>query len=131
MPNYPNFFCLYGPNTNIVVNGSIIFFSECEMHYVSKCLRHLLEHGYAAMDCREEPFMDYNEEIDASSLKMAWGASKVNAWYKNANGRVTQNWPGSLVEFWHQMRELNPEDYEFSEAKQKVVGTAGLEPATT
>ena len=91
MPNYPNFFCLYGPNTNIVVNGSIIFFSECEMHYVSKCLRHLLEHGYAAMDCKIEPFKNYNEDIDAHSLKMAWGASKVNAWYKNANGRVTQS----------------------------------------
>ena len=132
MPNYPNFFCLYGPNTNIVVNGSIIFFSECEMHYVSKCLRHLIEHQYAAMDCKVEPFQKYNEEIDAESLKMAWGASKVNAWYKNAHGRVTQNWPGSLVEFWHQMRELDPNDYEFTRADdEKVVGTAGFEPATT
>ncbi|MCE2405883.1 MAG: NAD(P)/FAD-dependent oxidoreductase [Pseudomonadales bacterium] len=131
MPNYPNFFCLYGPNTNIVVNGSIIFFSECEMHYVSKCLRHMLKHGYTAMDCKPNPFESYNEKIDESSLKMAWGASEVNAWYKNANGRVTQNWPGSLVEFWHQMRELNPDDYEFTLRAEKVVGTAGLEPATT
>lgn len=131
MPNYPNLFCLYGPNTNIVVNGSIIFFSECEMHYVSKCLRHLLENGYAAMDCKQEPFINYNEEIDAYSLKMAWGASKVNAWYKNAHGRVTQNWPGTLVEFWHQMRELDPNDYEFTRSDEKMVGTAGLEPATT
>ena len=130
LPNYPNFFCMYGPNTNIVVNGSIIFFSECEMHYISKCLRYLLEQRYATMDCKQTPFSEYNEKIDASNLKMAWGASNVNAWYKNANGRVTQNWPGSLVEFWHQMRELDPNDYEFERRQDEMVGTAGFEPAT-
>ncbi len=28
VPGFPNLFCLYGPNTNIVINGSIIYFSE-------------------------------------------------------------------------------------------------------
>ncbi len=28
VPGFPNFFIIYGPNTNIVVNGSIIFFSR-------------------------------------------------------------------------------------------------------
>ena len=28
VPGFPNFFTIYGPNTNIVVNGSIIFFSK-------------------------------------------------------------------------------------------------------
>ena len=43
-PNFPNFFMLYGPNTNIVVNGSIIYFSECEVHYVLQCLHHIPHH---------------------------------------------------------------------------------------
>ena len=34
IPDFPNLFCLYGPNTNIVINGSIIFFSECGTRYV-------------------------------------------------------------------------------------------------
>jgi cation diffusion facilitator CzcD-associated flavoprotein CzcO len=34
VPGFPNFFILYGPNTNIVVNGTIIWFSECEVRYV-------------------------------------------------------------------------------------------------
>src|SRR4029450_7174702 len=29
VPGFPNLFCLYGPNTNIVVNGSIVSFSYC------------------------------------------------------------------------------------------------------
>ena len=43
VPGFPNFFLLYGPNTNIVVNGSIIWFTECEVRYVLGCLRLLLE----------------------------------------------------------------------------------------
>ena len=34
LPGFPNLFLLYGPNTNIVVNGSITYFSECEVHYI-------------------------------------------------------------------------------------------------
>jgi 4-hydroxyacetophenone monooxygenase len=42
---------------------------------------------------------------------MAWGASTVNAWYKNAKGRVSQNWPFSLLEYWRLTREPNPDEY--------------------
>lgn len=134
-PNCPNLFFLYGPNTNLVVNSSIIFFSECEMRYVSNCLHHLIDNDYAAMECKPEPFQAYNEFIDDANRHMAWGASNVNAWYKNAAGRVTQCWPGTSLEFWQQLREINPDDYVFSRRSEagakKVVGTAGFEPATT
>src|SRR4029077_19524658 len=45
VPGFPNLFCLYGPNTNIVINGSIIYFSECEVRYVLGCVRLLLAEG--------------------------------------------------------------------------------------
>jgi 4-hydroxyacetophenone monooxygenase len=111
VPNFPNFYMLYGPNTNIVVNGSIIYFSECEVQYVMGCLRLLLEDGHRAMDCKPEVHDAYNERVDAGNRQMAWGFSKVNAWYKNDKGRVTQNWPFDLIEYWRQTREPNPNDY--------------------
>ncbi|MEO8458429.1 MAG: NAD(P)/FAD-dependent oxidoreductase, partial [Chloroflexota bacterium] len=92
VPNFPNFFLLYGPNTNIVVNGSIIFFSECEVQYVMECLRLLQEEGRPAMDVKRAVHDAYNERIDAANLLRTWGASSVNAWYKNERGQVTQNW---------------------------------------
>jgi 4-hydroxyacetophenone monooxygenase len=42
---------------------------------------------------------------------MAWGAASVNTWYKNASGRITQNWPFSLLEFWQWTRKPNPTEY--------------------
>ncbi len=111
VPRYPNLFLMYGPNTNIVVNGSIIFFSECEMRYILGCIELLLKTDSAAMDCREDVHDAYNERIDKGNLEMAWGASDVNTWYKNESGRITQNWPFTLLEFWQQTREPDPADY--------------------
>ncbi len=111
-PNFPNFFMLYGPNTNIVVNGSIIYFSECEVHYVLQCLRHVLATQVRAIDCLPAVHDRYNERIDEGNLNMAWGAATVNSWYKSESGRVAQNWPFSLLEFWQQTREVNATDYD-------------------
>jgi 4-hydroxyacetophenone monooxygenase len=111
LPGFPNFFMLYGPNTNIVVNGSIIYFSECEVHYVVGCVRKLLETGAAAIDPKREVHDAYNERIDAENLRMAWGVSSVSTWYKNATGRTAQNWPFSLLEYWQQTREPELDDY--------------------
>jgi len=111
VPGYPNLFLLYGPNTNIVINGSIIYFSECEAHYIVECVRMLLERGKQTLDVKREVHDAYNEKIDADNKMMAWGASTVNAWYKNEKGRVTQNWPYSLLEYWQWTREPNPDDY--------------------
>ncbi len=111
-PSFPNFFFMYGPNTNIVVNGSIIYFSECEAHYIVNAIRLLLERGKRAMDCRKDVHDAYNVRIDAGNLAMAWGVSKVNSWYKSESGRVAQNWPFTLLEYWQQTRSVNPADYE-------------------
>jgi 4-hydroxyacetophenone monooxygenase len=111
IPNFPNFFCLYGPNTNIVVNGSIIYFSECEVRYLVDYVRHLLTTGVAALDCRVAVHDAYNERIDAGNLQMAWGVSTVNSWYRSASGRVAQNWPFSLLEYWQQTLTIDPDDY--------------------
>ncbi|MDQ1403303.1 MAG: 4-hydroxyacetophenone monooxygenase [Actinomycetota bacterium] len=112
LPGYPNFFLLYGPNTNIVANGSITYFSECEVHYVVGCLRRLLETGDRAIDPRPEVHDAYNERVDAENLRMAWGVSGVSSWYKNARGRTAQNWPFSLLEYWQLTREPDFADYE-------------------
>jgi 4-hydroxyacetophenone monooxygenase len=108
---FPNLFCLYGPNTNLVANGSIIFFSECAVRYIVGCVHLLLEQQQQALDCRHDVFDAYNARVDDANERMAWGASTVNSWYKNSNGRVSQNWPFSLLEFWERTREPDPGDF--------------------
>jgi 4-hydroxyacetophenone monooxygenase len=112
VPGFPNLFLLYGPNTNIVINGSIIYFSECEVRYVLGCLRMILAGGHRALDVRPDVHDAYNQRIDEGNRSMVWGVSTVNTWYKNAKGRITQNWPFSLLDYWRETRAPNPADYE-------------------
>ena len=112
VPGFPNLFCMYGPNTNLVANGSIIYFSECEVQYILSAIRMLLETGARAVDCRPDVHDAYNRDVDEQNARMAWGAASVHTWYRNANGRISQNWPFTLVEFWERTRALDPADYE-------------------
>ena len=112
VPGFPNLFCLYGPNTNIVVNGSIIYFAECATHYVVECLRLLASQGAAAMDCRTDAYDRYAARMDEHNSQMAWGISPVNSWYKSPSGRIAQNWPLPLIDYWRQTRAPSPADFE-------------------
>ena len=112
VPGFPNFFCLYGPNTALVVNGSAFFMSEAGVNYIVGCLKLLLAQGYAAMDCKWEPYLAYNGEIDRANEKMAWGVDGVESWYKGKTGRVTQVWPHSLLRYWELTRSPSAQDYE-------------------
>jgi 4-hydroxyacetophenone monooxygenase len=114
VPGFPNLFCLYGPNTNIVINGSIIYFSECAVSYVVECLRLLLETGHRALEVRDEAHDEYNAWIDEGNRRRVWSVAGVNSWYKNEFGRSAQNWPFSLPEYWRQTRRPDPRAYELS-----------------
>lgn len=116
VPAFPNFFVLYGPNTNIVINGSIIYFSECGVRYTVDCLRLLLEGGFSSLEVRADVHDTYNRQVEAENARMAWGASDVNSWYKNEHGRITQNWPFTLLEYWQRTLAADPGDYVLTKA---------------
>lgn len=113
VPGFPNFFMMYGPNTNIVINGSIIYFSECETTYIVGCVRELLAGGHRTLDCRPEVHDAHNERVDAGNLTRAWGVSDVNTWYRNEHGRIAQNWPFNLIDYWRETKRVDPADYVF------------------
>jgi 4-hydroxyacetophenone monooxygenase len=110
-PGFPNLFMLYGPNTNIVVNGSIIFFSECSVRYVVGALKLMAETGSRTMEVKRDVHDAFNARVDAANALMAWGSPHVTSWYKNATGRVSQNWPFPLVDYWNATVAPNPEDF--------------------
>ena len=111
VPDFPNLFCLYGPNTNIVHGGSIIYQVECQIHYIMQCLTEMLDKGINAIDVRHEVNEQYNEEVQAISKTLAWGHPNVESWYKNSDGRVVNNSPFSLQRYWEVTHDLDLNDY--------------------
>jgi 4-hydroxyacetophenone monooxygenase len=60
---------------------------------------------------RKDVHDEFNERIDAENRAMAWGWSDVHSWYKNEHGRVAQNWPFTLLEYWQRTIAPDPDDY--------------------
>lgn len=111
VPDFPNMFIFYGPNTNLVVNGSIILFAECSVGYAIDCLKLAALEKAAVIEVRQDVYDDYNRRVDEANAMMAWGAPQVSSWYKNDQGRVSQNWPFPTVDFWEATRAAKPEDF--------------------
>ncbi|HKP80305.1 MAG TPA: NAD(P)/FAD-dependent oxidoreductase [Phenylobacterium sp.] len=120
VPGFPNFFITYGPNTNIVVNGSIIFFSECSVRYIIGCLKLLADTGAGAMEVKTAVHDDFNRRVDAANAGWAWGSPNVSSWYKNSFGRVSQNWPFGLIDYWRATLAPNPDDFVLEKAAEPV-----------
>ncbi|WP_293905101.1 NAD(P)-binding domain-containing protein [Phenylobacterium sp.] len=110
-PGFPNLFTIYGPNTNIVVNGSIIFFSECAVRYIVGALRMLAETGARSIEPKQAVYDTFNRKVDEANAGWAWGSPNVSSWYKNSFGRVSQNWPYGLIDYWRATLAPNPDDF--------------------
>lgn len=111
IPGFPNFFTIYGPNTNIVVNGSIIFFSEASVRYIVNCLKYLAETGAKTMEPKKDVHDAFNAKVDEANKGFAWGLPDAKSWYKNQFGRVSQNWPFRLVDYWNATVKPDPKDF--------------------
>jgi 4-hydroxyacetophenone monooxygenase len=114
VPGFPNFFMLYGPNTNLVINGSILIMVECQVRYAVEAIGRLLQSGHRTMVCRRDVHERYGREMEEGNAKMVWGVADVPTWYRNARGRVTQNWPFDLHTYWSRTREPDLADYELA-----------------
>ncbi|MDX3108769.1 flavin-containing monooxygenase, partial [Nonomuraea angiospora] len=90
VPNFPNLFLLYGPNTNLGHN-SIVFMIECQVEHIMSCLPYLSANG--PIEVRPEVMAAWRGQLDAAMARMVWGGG-CRSWYKTAEGRVTNNWPG-------------------------------------
>jgi 4-hydroxyacetophenone monooxygenase len=114
VPGFPNFFMLYGPNTNLVINGSILIMVECQVRYAVEAIGRLLRGGHRTMSCRRDVHERYGHEMEEGNALMVWGVADVPTWYRNAHGRVTQNWPFDLHSYWDRTREPDLADYELT-----------------
>lgn len=124
VPEFPNFFLTYGPNTNLAHGGSAVFHSECQIRYIMQGIREMIETGASVMELRTEPFWDYQEKVDHAHRNMVWSHPGVTSWYKNKNGRVTANSPWRLVDYRNMTLYFDPADYTF-ETVQGVVSREG------
>lgn len=115
VPNFPNFFCMYGPGTNLAFGGSLIFNGECQIRYIMECLKALLQSGEKTMECKADVFADYDKRFRELHAKLVWEHNSIKtSFYQNAQGKVTLLWPWKILDMWRWTKEINKADYRFN-----------------
>jgi cation diffusion facilitator CzcD-associated flavoprotein CzcO len=109
MPGYPNFFMAYGPNTNLGHN-SIVFMLECQTRWILELIRKARRHSKGVAEVTESALANYNRNLDRALAKTAWAGS-CSSWYKNAQGKIINNWSSSTVRYWLLTRRVRAADF--------------------
>ncbi len=121
IPNFPNFFCLYGPGTNLAHGGSIVLHSECQIRYILGCLGMVLRSGTGAIECRRAVHDEYNVRLQAELDAMVWSHPSIrHSWYRNAEGRIYILSPWRLVDYWKWTMTPDAGDYTTDPAGQRL-----------
>jgi cation diffusion facilitator CzcD-associated flavoprotein CzcO len=107
---FPNFFMLYGPNTNLGHN-SILVMIEAQAGYVVEAIERLRSKGLRRLDVRREVMDRYNRELALDLAKSVWADAK-GSWYKLADGTITNNWPHGTIRYRRLLRTVELRDYE-------------------
>ena len=111
MPDFPNLFVLYGPNTQPGHGGSLIFVIEMQLRYIMDLMRQMFEHDIAVVECRQDVHDDYNAEVDHAHENMVWTHPGMQTYYRNARGRVVVNMPYRNVDMFERTRHADLAEY--------------------
>jgi cation diffusion facilitator CzcD-associated flavoprotein CzcO len=89
VPKFPNFFILYGPNTN--GSGAHLFVLECQMAFVSGVVKRMVRTRSTVAEVRARHFQAYERW-----LSRQWKDSALlttHNYFRSATGNVVTNWP--------------------------------------
>ena len=111
IPGVPNFFMLYGPNTNVGSN-SVIFMLEAQARYIVRALTYMRRKGKSYVALRPEAITAFTAKIDRWMEGTVW-TTQCSNYFRTANGRVVTQWPRSARSFWSMTRRFRAADYMF------------------
>jgi 4-hydroxyacetophenone monooxygenase len=116
VPDFPNLFCMLGPNSGPAHGGSVIFQSECQSRYISACLVEMIERGITAIDVRQDVHDDYVRKVDVEHEAMIWTHPGMTTYYRNKSGRVFSAMPWRFVDYWAMTHDADLDRYHLTDA---------------
>lgn len=111
VPDFPNLFIVYGPNTGLAHGGSAIFMNECASRYVGDFIVRMIEDDIETVEVKRECADRYTARVDERHDELVWTAPGLDSYYRNSQGRVTSACPWRLVDYWSMTHEADPENY--------------------
>ncbi|QIX28419.1 NAD(P)/FAD-dependent oxidoreductase [Nocardioides sp. JQ2195] len=107
VPGFPNLVIMYGPNTN-TGGGSVIYFLEAQARHLRDYVDRMVAVG-APLSVKPSVEQEYDDRVQRELSGSVWAG--CTSWYRQADGRITTNWPLLGVEYKRQARFV-ADDYE-------------------
>jgi cation diffusion facilitator CzcD-associated flavoprotein CzcO len=104
---YPNFFMLYGPNTNQGGN-SIVYVLEAAAQLVVDAVQRLARRG-GSLEVTTEAQAAFNARMDAELERSVW--TKCDSYFRSPSGRIVTQWPYAELDYERATRQLKDEDW--------------------
>jgi hypothetical protein len=104
---FPNFFMLYGPNTNQGGN-SIVYILEAGARLVASAAGRLARRG-GYLDVRAEAERRYNESLSADLERTIW--TQCDSYFRSPTGRIVTQWPYTELDYARRTWRLRPRDW--------------------
>ncbi|MHB1519193.1 MAG: flavin-containing monooxygenase [Acidimicrobiales bacterium] len=126
VPDFPNCYLLYGPNTNLGHN-SILFMVERQINLILQAVavqtRAAIDTGTARVEVTDDAYRRADERVQSLMANTAWVAG-CRSWYKTATGRVTNNWPTWTVRYWWDTLRYRPDEFTVTSADRRARAVA-------
>ncbi len=118
IPGFPNFFMLYGPNSQPLSGGvSLPSWFETWSLYAIKAVVAMIEGGYSQIEVRKDVYEEYNERLHETASKLILlrdEGSRERNYYVNEWGRLQVNAPFETEEYFRMCKEPDLDEFVLS-----------------
>ena len=106
VPDFPNFFIAYGPNSNTATT-SMVFVLERQIEHIVRCLAYVRRRGLRGIAVKRETHYRFNRWLQGSINDTVWTAG-CNNYFRSASGKVVTNWPHTSIAYAALLRVMHP-----------------------
>jgi 4-hydroxyacetophenone monooxygenase len=122
IPGFPNFFCIYGPNTNSNQGTIPTMGAEMQTRYAIQCIEELFRTGAGAITLTREAYDRYNALLDEGLAKTIFSDPRLNTYYINEHGRSSSQTCWTTLEYWQMTRRPDVSDYVLTGSLEEACG---------
>jgi cation diffusion facilitator CzcD-associated flavoprotein CzcO/acetyl esterase/lipase len=113
VPGFPNFFMLYGPNTNLGHN-SIVYMLESQIEHIMRCQRAMVQTASMVIEVESDRYRRFNVNVQRKLASTVWNGCK--SWYVDEAGHNSTNWPGFTLTYRWLARHSSLQAYRLTHA---------------
>jgi hypothetical protein len=104
---FPNCYLIHGPNIGLGHN-SVIQMIESQTNYIAGAVGYARDHDLAAVEPTSAAQQTFTDEVDRLGEGTVWTAGGCQSWYLNEDGRNTNIWPGTTIDYRRRTLHFDP-----------------------